>query len=52
MKQLKDIVQALGFELLYADTDSVFLEKDGAPIEEFENVKEPKRFSLSLTEEF
>jgi hypothetical protein len=26
----KDIVQALEFELLYADTDSVFLKKDGA----------------------
>jgi DNA polymerase elongation subunit (family B) len=34
----KDIVQQHGFELLYADTDSVFLRKDGAPIEEYENV--------------
>ncbi len=34
----KDIVQEHGFELLYADTDSVFLMKDGAPIEEYENV--------------
>ena len=35
----KDIIQAHGFELLYADTDSVFLKKIGAPIEEYENVK-------------
>jgi DNA polymerase elongation subunit (family B) len=34
----KDIVQENGFELLYADTDSVFLRKKGAPIEEYENV--------------
>ena len=36
----KDIVQKHGFELLYADTDSVFLKKNGAPIEEYENVKD------------
>jgi DNA polymerase elongation subunit (family B) len=37
----KDIVQALGFELLYSDTDSVFLKKkDGAQIEDYENVKD------------
>jgi DNA polymerase elongation subunit (family B) len=36
----KDIVQAQGFELLYADTDSVFLKKEGAPIQEYENVKD------------
>jgi DNA polymerase elongation subunit (family B) len=36
----KDIVQENGFELLYADTDSVFLKKIGAPNEEYENVKD------------
>jgi DNA polymerase elongation subunit (family B) len=36
----KDIVQEHGFELLYADTDSVFLRKNSAPIEEYENVKD------------
>ena len=36
----KDIVQAHGFELLYADTDSVFLERDGASLEDFERLKE------------
>jgi DNA polymerase elongation subunit (family B) len=36
----KDIVQGLGFELIYADTDSVFLKKSGASPEDFENVKE------------
>jgi DNA polymerase elongation subunit (family B) len=34
----KDIVQGLGFELVYADTDSVFLKKDGASLEDFEDV--------------
>jgi DNA polymerase-2 len=34
----KDIVQGLGFELVYADTDSVFLKKNGASLEDFENV--------------
>jgi DNA polymerase elongation subunit (family B) len=34
----KDIVQENGFELLYADTDSVFLNKNGAPTDEYENI--------------
>jgi DNA polymerase elongation subunit (family B) len=36
----KDIVQGLGFELLYADTDSMFLKKIGASLEDFESVKD------------
>ena len=28
----------MGFELVYADTDSVFLKKNGASLEDFENV--------------
>jgi DNA polymerase elongation subunit (family B) len=36
----KDIVQANGFELLYADTDSVFLKKNGALLKDFEYVKD------------
>ena len=36
----KDIVQGLGFELLYADTDSVFLKKSGATFEDFVSVKD------------
>jgi DNA polymerase elongation subunit (family B) len=36
----KDIVQELGFELVYADTDSVFLKKNGASLEDFEYVRE------------
>lgn len=35
----KDIIQGLGFELVYANTDSVFLKKHGTSIEDFENVK-------------
>jgi DNA polymerase elongation subunit (family B) len=36
----KDIVQGLGYELLYADTDSVFLKKDGATFEDFVSIKD------------
>jgi DNA polymerase elongation subunit (family B) len=36
----KDIVQGLGYELLYADTDSVFLKKSGATFEDFVSVKD------------
>jgi DNA polymerase elongation subunit (family B) len=36
----KDIVQGLGYELLYADTDSVFLKKNSATLEDFESVKD------------
>jgi len=36
----KDIVQDLGFELLYADTDSVFLKKDGASTKDFDHVRD------------
>lgn len=34
----KDIVQELGFELVYADTDSVFLKKQDASRLDYENV--------------
>ena len=40
MIKSKDIVQGLGYELLYADTDSVFLKKDGATLEDFVYVKD------------
>ncbi|MGC2572614.1 MAG: hypothetical protein WA364_13965, partial [Candidatus Nitrosopolaris sp.] len=40
MIKSNDIVQWLGFELLYADTDSVFLKKDGATLEDFVYVKD------------
>jgi len=35
----KDFVQAHGIELLYADTDSVFLKKMARQLEGYENVK-------------
>jgi DNA polymerase elongation subunit (family B) len=35
----KNVVQEKGFELLYADTDSVFLTKDGASLEDFEHLR-------------
>jgi DNA polymerase elongation subunit (family B) len=36
----KDIVQGLGFELVYADTDSVFLKKSGTSLQDFKCVKD------------
>jgi len=36
----KDVVQAHGFELVYADTDSVFLKKSSASLKDFECVKD------------
>jgi DNA polymerase-2 len=36
----KDVVQAYGFELLYADTDSVFLKKYGATLEDFKHLRD------------
>jgi DNA polymerase elongation subunit (family B) len=36
----KDIVQGLGYELLYADTDSLFLKKGGATFDDFVTVKD------------
>jgi DNA polymerase elongation subunit (family B) len=44
----KDIVQGLGFELLYADTDSVFLKKIGASAEDFESAKDALRRETDL----
>jgi DNA polymerase elongation subunit (family B) len=40
LMKTKDIVQGLEFELVYADTDSVFLKKNGASLEDFECVKD------------
>jgi DNA polymerase elongation subunit (family B) len=44
----KDIVQGLGFELVYADTDSVFLKKNCAFLEDFESVKDALRRETGL----
>ena len=44
----KDIVQSLSFELVYADTDSAFLKKNGASIDEYENVKETLAKEIGL----
>jgi DNA polymerase elongation subunit (family B) len=40
LMKTKDIVQGLGYELLYADTDSVFLKKNGVTLEDFKCVKD------------
>jgi DNA polymerase elongation subunit (family B) len=38
MIRTKDYVQSQGFELIYADTDSVFVKKDGATKEDYEQL--------------
>lgn len=40
------VVQELGFELVYADTDSVFLKRKGASVKDFEDVKAASTFKL------
>jgi DNA polymerase elongation subunit (family B) len=50
----KDIVQGADFELIYADTDAVFLKKKNATKEDFEEIKNviAKVTGLDLTLEF
>ena len=50
----KDIVQEAGFDLIYADTDAVFLKKKDATRVDFEKVKNTitKETGLDLTLEF
>jgi DNA polymerase elongation subunit (family B) len=38
MVETKDYVQSMGYEVVYADTDSIFVKKDGATREEYENL--------------
>lgn len=54
MLKTKDIVQSAGFELIYADTDAVFLKKKDASKEDFEEVKNmiAQKTGLDLTLEF
>lgn len=50
----KDIVQSAGFELIYADTDAVFLKKKNASKQDFEEIKSMilRETGLDLTLEF
>ncbi len=50
----KDIVQRAGFELIYADTDAVFLKKKDATKEDYEEIKNviARETGLDLTLEF
>jgi DNA polymerase elongation subunit (family B) len=50
----KDIVQSAGFELIYADTDAVFLKKKDATKEDYEEITNviAKGTGLDLTLEF
>ena len=50
----KDIVQSAGFELIYADTDAVFLKKKNATKEDYEMIMSiiAKETGLDLTLEF
>jgi DNA polymerase elongation subunit (family B) len=52
--QTKDIVQNAGFELIYADTDAVFLKMKNGTRKDFEEIKNviAKETSLDLTLEF
>jgi DNA polymerase elongation subunit (family B) len=52
--QTKDIVQSAGFELIYADTDAIFLKKKNATRKDFEEIKNviAKETGLDLTLEF
>jgi DNA polymerase elongation subunit (family B) len=52
--QTKDIVQNAGFELIYADTDAVFLKKKNGTRKDFEEIKNviAKTTGLHLTLEF
>lgn len=52
--QTKDIVQNAGFELIYADTDAVFLKKKNGTRKDFEEIKNAiaKETGLDLTLEF
>ena len=52
--QTKDIVQRAGFELIYADTDAVFLKKKNVTRKDFEKIKNviAKETGLELTLEF
>ena len=52
--QTKDIVQRAGFDLIYADTDAVFLKKKNVTRKDFETIKNviAKETGLELTLEF
>ena len=52
--QTKDIVQSAGFELIYADTDAVFLKKNDATRKEYEEIMNQliRETSLQMTLEF
>jgi DNA polymerase elongation subunit (family B) len=47
----KDIVQQLGYELMYADTDSVFIKKKDATTSDYEQVVDilSKETGLSIS---
>jgi DNA polymerase elongation subunit (family B) len=52
LMKTKDIVQELGYELIYADTDAAFVHKDDATVQEYDElraiVSEKTGMSLSL----
>ena len=52
--QTKDIVQSAGFELIYADTDAVFLKKNDATRKEYEEIMNRliRETGLQMTLEF
>ena len=50
----KDIVQELGYELIYADTDAAFVHKDNASKEDYEELRTivSKNTGMSLSIEY
>jgi DNA polymerase elongation subunit (family B) len=50
----KDIVQELGYELIYADTDAVFVHKDNASNEDYDELRAivSKNTGMSLSLEY
>ena len=50
----KDILQELGYELIYADTDAAFVHKDGATREDYEKLRETisRETGLALSLEY
>jgi DNA polymerase, archaea type len=50
----KDIVQELGYELIYADTDAVFVHKDNASKQDYDELRQvvSKKTGMSLSLEY
>ena len=54
MLKTKDIVQELGYELIYADTDAAFIHKDNATRQDYDELRAvvSKNTGMSLSLEY